>query len=224
MMFQRGEIALYYEKTGCGAPIILLHGNSEDSGIFDVLTRQLAPHYTVYALDSRDHGKSSKVQVLNYTDMMEDVAAFVQELAIEQPIVLGFSDGGIIGLLLAMKYPEMLGKLIAIGVNTSPAAIKKRWLFAMKTVYFFTRSRKFKLMLTQPNMTAAQLNTIKTPTLILAGSNDVVSNAHTEYIAQNIPGSTLKIMPGENHVSYVLHSEKLYGAIMPFLEEGKKLS
>ncbi|MCL2446163.1 MAG: alpha/beta hydrolase [Oscillospiraceae bacterium] len=217
MTFQHGDVSLYYEKTGQGPAIILLHGNSENSGIFDVLTKQLAPQYTVYAIDSRDHGKSSKVDVLNYADMMEDVAAFVQGLGIEKPVLLGFSDGGIIGLLLAMKYPNMLSKLIAIGVNTSPAMIKWQWRLAMKSVYFFTRSRKFKLMLTQPNITTAQLNSIATPTLVLAGSKDVVDQAHTEYIAQNIPGSTLKILPGENHVSYVLHSEKLYDAILPFL-------
>jgi len=219
MTFQHGDVVLYYEKTGQGPAIILLHGNSENSGIFDVLTKQLAPHYTVYAIDSRDHGKSSKVQVLNYTDMMEDVTAFVQALKLEKPVLLGFSDGGIIGLLLAMKYPDMLEKLIAIGANMSPAAVKWQWRLAMKTVFFFTRSRKFRLMLTQPNITTAQLNTITTPTLVLAGSKDVVNNAHTELIAQSISGSTLKILAGENHVSYVLHSEKLYEAILPFLTQ-----
>ncbi|MCL2531688.1 MAG: alpha/beta hydrolase [Oscillospiraceae bacterium] len=219
MTFQHGDVSLYYEKIGQGPAIILLHGNSENSGIFDVLTRQLAPHYTVYAIDSRDHGKSSKVKVLNYADMMEDVAAFVRELKLEKPVLLGFSDGGIIGLLLAMKYPDMLGKLIAIGANLSPRAVKWQWRLAMNTVFFFTRSRKFRLMLNQPNITAAQLGTITTPTLVLAGSKDVVSNAHTELIAQSIPGSTLKILEGENHVSYVLHSEKLYHAISPFLSQ-----
>ena len=218
MYFENGEINLYYEKTGQGNPIILLHGNGEDHKIFDVVTKQLAPNYTVYAIDSRDHGKSSEVETLNYADMSEDVVAFIRELNIENPILLGFSDGGIIGLLTAIKCPDLLSKLIVIGTNTSPKVIKKRWLIIMKMVYFFTRNRKFKLMLRQPNITTSELNSIVTPTLVLAGSKDVIPNSHTKYIAENISNSVVKILDGENHVSYVLNSEKLYNIILPFLE------
>ena len=192
MNIKVNDIELYYEKTGQGRPIILLHGNGESLDIFKILLKQLSPNYTVYAIDSRDHGKSGKVKSLDYRDMMEDVAAFIGQLDIEIPILYGFSDGGIIGLLLAIKYPVLLSKLIISGANANPDGIKTFTAILMKITYFFTRSRKYKLMLTQPNITYTELNTIVTPTLVLAGKKDIVKDEHTKRIAENIPGSVLK--------------------------------
>jgi pimeloyl-ACP methyl ester carboxylesterase len=210
-------ITLYYEKTGQGKPIILLHGNGEDHTIFDVLKKQLSPNFTVYAIDSRDHGKSGKVKVLYYESMTEDVAAFIREMEIQFPILYGFSDGGIIGLLLAIKYPAILSKLIISGANTHPDGIKEFNTLLMNITYFFTRNRKYKLMLTQPNITKDELNTIVTPTLVLAGSKDIVRYEHTKDIACNIPEGILKIVKGGTHASYVVNSEKLYEVIEPFI-------
>jgi len=215
--FNANGIELFYEKTGQGKPIILLHGNGEDHTIFDVLIKQLSTNFTVYAIDSRDHGKSSKVKHLDYKEMMEDLVAFIQGMGIQSPILYGFSDGGIIGLLLAIKYPAILSKLVVSGANTHPGGI--RWFIALliKLIYFFTRNSKYKLMLTQPSIAESELNTIITPTLVLAGRNDFVKDEHTRMIAKNIPSSTLRILDGENHMSYVSHSEKLYGVIEPFI-------
>ena len=217
MYFNTNGIELYYEKTGDGPPVILLHGNSEDHTIFDVLTKQLSPNYTVYAIDSRGHGQSSEVKNLEYESMMEDVAAFICEMKIKTPVLYGFSDGGIIGILLAVKYPMLISRLIISGANTHPGGIKGIFIVIMKIIYFFTKSHKFKLMLTQPNITDAELRTITTPTLILAGGKDVIKDSHTKNIAKNIQGSTLKILEGESHEGYVVHSEKLYDVIAPFL-------
>ena len=220
MYIKVNGIELYYEKTGQGRPIILLHGNGESHSIFDVLIKRLSADYTVYAVDSRDHGKSSKVRLLDYGDMMEDVAGFIRETGIESPILYGFSDGGIIGLLLAIKYPKLLSKLIISGANTRPDGIKDYFIVIVKILYFFSRNRKYKLMLTQPNITDAELNNIVTPTLVLAGSRDLVKEEHTKNIAGNIPGSVLKVLDGENHSSYVIHSGKLYDLINLYLIEG----
>ena len=219
MFFQTNGIELYYEKTGLGTPVILLHGNGEDHTIFDVLTKRLSESRTVYAIDSRDHGKSSRVRELDYEEMMEDVAAFIRELDIQKPIVYGFSDGGIMGLLLAIKYPELISKLIISGANTSPKGIKTIYKILLRVLYFFKRDRKVKLMMTQPDITDAELNTITTPTLVLAGSREFVKDEHTKNIANNIKGSVLKILEGETHSSYVIHSEKLYDIIGSFLGE-----
>ena len=210
-------IELFYNKNGKGPPIILLHGNSQDHRIFRTITKRLSGEYTVYALDSRDHGRSSKVKTLSYQSKMEDVARFINKLEIKKPILYGFSDGGIIGLLLAIHHPDVLKKLIISGANTSPDGIKGFAFTLIKAGYFFTRNRKLKLMLTQPDISDAQLNTIVTPTLVLAGHHDVIKEEHTVNIAKNIQGSELRILKGENHTSYVLDNEKLYDTIKAFI-------
>ena len=103
-------IALHYEKSGEGRPLILLHGNGETHAIFDKALPLLAARFTVYAIDSRGHGESEGADAYHYADMKEDVRCFIQELKLEKPVLYGFSDGGIIGLLLAGVLVVMFGK------------------------------------------------------------------------------------------------------------------
>ena len=221
MRIRVNGIELFYETSGKGPPIILLHGNGEDHTIFDVLTKKLSANYTVYGVDSRGHGKSGKVKTLDYQSMMEDTAAFIRALDIKSPVLYGFSDGGIIGLLLAVRYPDLLSTLIVSGANTHPGGIRRRYALLMKIVYFFTRSPKYKLMLTQPDISRDDLAKIMMPTLVLAGSRDLVRDAHTRMLAARISNSRLRILNGESHASYVVHSKKLYEIIRPFLLHGE---
>jgi len=211
-------IELFYNVSGEGPPVILLHGNGQDHTIFRVLIKKLSANYTVYAIDSRDHGKSSRVKRLDYISKMEDFVEFIHVLEIHKPIVYGFSDGGIIGLLLAIYHPDLLSKLIISGANINPDGVKRFFILLMKIGFFFTRSNKLKLMLTQPDIPEEDLYTIKTPTLVLAGHNDIIKEEHTKLIARSIEGSELRILPGESHTSYVLHNEKLYSIIKSFIE------
>ena len=217
MKIKVNGIELYYKQSGYGPPIILLHGNGEDHTIFHILIKKLSADYTVYAVDSRGHGRSSKVKHLKYIDKMNDIAGLITELSLEKPILYGFSDGGIIGLLLAIHHPEILSKLIISGANTNPGGVKPFAYALMKLGYFFTRSSKLKLMLTQPDITDAELNTIITPTLVLAGHHDIIKEEHTLSLAKNIRGSELQILKGENHASYVIGSGKIYDIIIAFL-------
>ena len=212
-------ITLHYKKTGQGSPIILLHGNGQDHTIFKAITKKMSDKHTVYALDSRGHGESSKVKHHDYQAIMEDVVEFIQKLEIEKPVLYGFSDGGIIGLLIAINHPQMLSKLLISGANTQPDGIKKRMVLLMKVGYFFTRSKNLKMMLTQPDISNEQLNTIITPTLVLAGKHDLIKQEHTINIAMNIKDSKIKILKDENHFSYVLDNKKLYELIKTFIEE-----
>ncbi len=217
-MIQRvNHIDLYYECIGQGKPVILLHGNGESHKIFERLSKHLSRQFTVYAIDSRGHGESTKVKRLDYREMAEDIAQFIKTKEISKPILYGFSDGGILGLILAATYPELLSKLIISGANTVPEGIKTSYLLFFRIVYFFTRDMRYQLMLTQPHICDAELEKITVPTLVLAGSNDLVKENHTKYIAENIAGSILKIADGENHMSYVLNNKKLYNIIKPFL-------
>ena len=120
MNVQVNGVILYYEKQGSGPPLVLLHGNGEDGRIFDRTAEVLAPHYTVYTIDSRCHGKSSRNVPLSYDLMAADVLAFSKALKLEKPVICGFSDGGIVALLAAIRAPELPGALIACGSQYHP--------------------------------------------------------------------------------------------------------
>lgn len=212
-------ITLYYEKTGEGQPIILLHGNGEDHQIFDVLTEQFKENYSVYAIDSRGHGQSTRVRELDYRSMAEDIAEFIKILGLEKPVLYGFSDGGIIGLMLAAAYPELLSKLIISGANLTPEGVKKRYLNLFRLIYYITRNPNYRLMVTQPQISEAELHKIVVPTLVLAGSKDLIKEEHTRLITESISNCTMQILAGENHMSYVVHSKKLYPILKSFLSE-----
>ena len=124
MKVKVNDIVLNYDVVGSGYPIILLHGNGENYTIFNKLIDKLKEDYTVYAVDSRCHGESDDTEEVSYNLMAEDIIAFIKELNIENPMLYGFSDGGIVGLLVAIKEPELLSKLIVSGVNINPKGLK----------------------------------------------------------------------------------------------------
>lgn len=211
------NVNLYYEVYGEGKPIILLHGNSETHEIFDKLIDKLKESYKVYAIDSRCHGKSEDPIDISYDIMSNDIIQFIKKLSIENPILYGFSDGGIVGLLVAIKEPNLLSKLIVSGANVTPDGIKKSDYILSKVMYFFTRNKLFKMMLNEPNITSEELKKINVPTIILTGEKDIIKYQHTKYIANNISNSSLDIINNEKHGSYVVHSDKLYGIIKKYL-------
>ena len=123
MFFYHDQLRLYYQRRGSGPVIVLLHGNGEDHTIFANLIEQLAPLYTVIAVDSRDHGQSSRTNRLSYDAMTADLAALITGLELEQPILLGFSDGAIVALQLTIRQPQLAGALILAGANLTPARL-----------------------------------------------------------------------------------------------------
>ncbi|MCL2888919.1 MAG: alpha/beta hydrolase [Eggerthellaceae bacterium] len=217
MILQANGIDIFYERLGEGRPFLLLHGNGEDHSRFSALAPILAQDFEVFALDTRCHGKSSTSATLGYLEMMEDVAAFISVLALEKPLLLGASDGGITGILLAIRYPEMLSGLIACGANTHFSQLRRWFILLTKLGYLTKKDPKLRLMLTEPNISHDEMARIKTPVLVLAGTRDIVSTHTTREIAQAIPGSELKILEGETHDSYLVHHERLLEAIKPFL-------
>jgi pimeloyl-ACP methyl ester carboxylesterase len=217
MLIHVNNIDLFYEKTGSGQPLILAHGNGESHEIFDKITDLLGKKFCVYAVDTRGHGKSSKTKEFNYQDIASDFVEVISQQHLEKPVFYGFSDGGIAGLIIASQHPYLLGKLIISGANTRPNGVKNGWMFLFRLLYFFTRNKKIKMMLQQPNISDAELQQISIPTLVLAGQKDIIKETHTQHIAAQIPNSTLKIISGENHGSYVVHNAKLFDIIEGFL-------
>ena len=211
------NVNLYYEEYGDGTPIILLHGNQESHDIFDKLIEKLKVKYKVYAIDSRCHGKSKRNCEINYNLMCEDIIEFIKKLHIRRPIVYGFSDGGIIGLLIAIKEPNLLSNLVISGTNINLNGLPVIYRAITRIMYFFTRSKFLKMMLYEPHISLKDLNLITIPVHVITGKKDVIKYNHTKLIADNIKNSTLEIVPNENHGSYIIHSNKIYEIIKKYI-------
>ena len=217
MEIQVNNVKLYYEEYGSGQPIILLHGNQETHEIFDKLINKLKDNYKVYAIDSRCHGKSENPKEISYNLMCDDIIDFIKKLNIEKPILYGFSDGGIIGLLIAIKETNLLSNLIISGANITPDVFTFFDNLITKIFYFFTRSKYIKMMLDEPNIPLEDLHRITIPVHVLAGEKDVIKYEHTKLIADNISNSTIEIIKGEKHGSYIIHSNKIYEIIKKYI-------
>ena len=217
MYIQLSNTKLYYECFGTGKPIIMLHGNGEDSSIFDKTAKKLAVNHMVYLLDSRNHGKSEKHPKNHYADMADDVVEFINDLGIDKPILYGFSDGGIIGVLIAVGNGNILSKLIVSGVNLKPSGMKFGTVLGIIFEYLFKRDVNTLMMLKEPHIKAQDLKNISVPTVVIAGEHDVIRKRHTYMIAKNIPNSELVIVKGENHGSYIVHSDKLYDILIRYI-------
>ena len=216
MYYQSSGLKLYYEMFGSGKPLILLHGNGEDHTIFDKAAEVLSPRYTCCLLDSRGHGKSDKVRELHYQDMADDVIAFLEQMDFREAAVYGFSDGGIIGLLAAMRS-DRISRLITSGANCTPDGIVP-WLHRGFAIMNFLRNDPLlKLMLEEPNITAEDLGKISCRTLVLAGSEDLVLPEETKMIADSIPRSELRILASEGHGSYIKHCRKIGDILFAWL-------
>lgn len=217
MYIQLNSQIIRYEKTGEGTPVILIHGNKGDLHTFDGLAETMSKDHTVYAMDSRGHGESATPKEYHYADMANDVINLINALDIEKPYLVGFSDGGIIAILVAIKASSLLSGIVCCGANLTPAGIHHKDLRDMKKDYKKTNDPKTLLMITEPDISTAQLKTISVPAMIIAGEYDCIKEKETRKIAENIKNSKLEILPGENHFSYILGTDKLYKHISGFL-------
>ena len=205
-------IRLYYETYGTGEPLLLLHGNNSSIAAFDRQIPDLAKKYRVIALDSRGQGNSSADSTrLTYELFADDTAAFLDFLGVDSANVLGWSDGGNIGLLLAIRHPRKVKKLASMAAvlyndNTSISpklnALLRKQLAEMKNQGMAESDLNYRLknlLLTEPHVPPDALAKVTAPVLVMAGENDVVKREHTALIAKKLPGSTLKIFRKAGH-------------------------
>lgn len=205
-------IKLYYEEYGSGAPLLLLHGNAQSISAFKWQIPELSKHYHVIAVDSRGQGKSTDDdKKFTYSLFAEDMNALLDHLHIDSANVVGCDDGGNTGLVMAMKYPAKVKKLVTMGVHVyMDEHVIEPWpqmeLYTMikklqrdNTASAKKRLRITNLWLTDALQTFDELKSIQCPVLVMAGEHDLVVSGHTEEIASYIPKSTLLIAPKETH-------------------------
>lgn len=213
-------VTLHYVVAGAGKPVVLVHGNGEDHGIFSVETEQLtAAGYRVFAPDSRGHGANEPLQEYHYADMADDIYEFIRALKLEKPALYGHSDGGIIGLLLEIRHPGTLGALAISGTNLSPRGLLPSFVEEFTAINRERPNPLVTLMLTEPDIDPEALKAIRIPVLVTAGEHDLILREETEKIAASLPDARLFVLPGQDHGSYIVGSRIMGNLLLDFLEK-----
>jgi pimeloyl-ACP methyl ester carboxylesterase len=211
-------IKLYYEEYGNGAPMIMIHGNGGSIHDMGYQIEHFSRSYRVIAADSRCHGRSGTGDGrLTYEQMADDWAALMTYLKIDSAYIIGWSDGGILGLLLANHHPAKVKKLAAMGANLQPdTSAVYGWAVNMvhradktvdsmivrndTTAPWAVLKKHLDLLGNQPHIPLSDLKKIYAPTLVLSGDKDVITLEHTCQIFENIPKAHLCIFPGATHL------------------------
>lgn len=221
----------YYIEEGQGRPLILLHGNNSSSDYFSCQFDDFSKHFHIYALDTRGHGKTPRGnEDFTLVQFADDLNIFMQEHGIEKANILGFSDGGNIAMIFAIKYPEKVDKLILNGANFEPQGLKWYFNVIINIMYGITEKTKGKnkkhkaknellsLMINEPDLTEKELSSIKAKTLVVAGTRDLIKASHTKRIASLIPDSKLLFIRG-NHAVSRMNPKAFNRAVLDFLLE-----
>jgi pimeloyl-ACP methyl ester carboxylesterase len=234
---QVGPVNLYYETYGAGPPVLVLHGGAASLESMHYQIVDLARDHLVIAPDSRGHGRSTDVPgPMHYADMAQDMIGLMDQLHIARADIVGWSDGGNIGLDMAMKHPERVGRLVTIGANydaaglvdpISPASPDNAEFADGKALYQRISAtpenwpvlyhQVTEMWRTEPHYTTDQLARIRSPVLVLAGDHDAVRRSHTDALAQAIPGAEERIFPHAGHMVLMQEPEAVDGTIRAFL-------
>ena len=228
------DIHLHYTRQGSGPPLLLLHGNGEDGGYFVHQTEYFSRHYTVYALDTRGHGRSpGGAGPFTMARFAQDLLDFMDEQKLERAHLLGFSDGGNIALTFALLHPERVDRLVLNGANLDPGGVKPviqipivlgyrlAALFAGRSPEARLHAEILGLMVNEPRIPPEALKELRLPVLVIAGTRDMIREAHTRMIAGALPDSRLVLIPGDHFIA-ARNPEAFNQAVEAFLNENKE--
>ncbi|MET1047568.1 MAG: alpha/beta hydrolase [Hyphomicrobium sp.] len=232
-------ITIHYAIYGKGSPVVFLHGGLANTDYWGHQVPAVAAHHTVILVDSRGHGRSTRdARPYGYDLMADDVVAVLDALKIPKADIVGWSDGGILGIDLALRHKDRVGKVFAFAANTVTSGVKegveKNPTFA---AYLERAGHEYethsatpkeynafvdqisKMWAEQPNWTDEQLKSIDTPILVVDGDHDeAIKRDHTEYIAATIPHAGLLILPNVSHFAFLQDPALFNFALLHFLD------
>jgi pimeloyl-ACP methyl ester carboxylesterase len=221
---------MYYEIYGTGEPLLFIHGNGGSIKQFINQVPDFSKKYKVILADNRAQGKSiDNSDSLSYEMMADDLNAFLDYLKIDSCYVVGWSDGGINGLQLAMRHPKKVRKLAISGTNLWPdTTAVKSWVYKVVVRMYDSLKRLpttpklkndlkiFRLMPEEPHIKISDLKKISCPTLVIGGDQDIILPRHTMLIAESIPKSYLWIIPNSGHATPIVYKEEFNKTVMDF--------
>ncbi|WP_330184028.1 alpha/beta hydrolase [Nocardia sp. NBC_01503] len=235
---QLGDVAAWYDVHGDGESVVLLHGGFVDSRMFAPAMPSLVGRFRVYKTDRRGHGHTPDVDgPISYDAMATDLIAFLEKVVGEPAHLVGHSDGANVGLLVALRRPDLVRKLVMISGNFNYEGIVPGILddFEEESVqrylagnygevspdgedHFPIVARKLAEMWeSQPDLTPADLRALTTPTLVVSGDDDAVTLEHTIALYRAIPDSQLAVIPGASHLLVMEKPNEVYALIADFL-------
>jgi pimeloyl-ACP methyl ester carboxylesterase len=233
-------IALFYATIGQGPPVVLLHGGLANSDYWGNQVRALMPHHTVILIDSRGHGRSGRnATPFGYDLMADDVVSLLDHLHCQRVDIVGWSDGAIIGIDLALRHRDRIGRVFAFAANTNlsglnpdtetnanfaafirRAGAEYRRLSRTPHDYAGFHAQISRMWDSQPNWTDAQLRGITTPILIADGDHDeAIKLDHDIYMSRTIPHAGLLILPNTSHFAFLQDFSLFNETLLHFLDD-----
>lgn len=226
------DIKHYFVEKGQGYPLILLHGNGEDCSYFKGQIDEFSEIYHVYAIDTRGHGRTPRGdKPFTIRQFAEDLLCFMDEHQIKKAHLLGFSDGGNIALIFALRYPGRINRLILNGANLDAGGVKRTTQIPIEIGYRIAKrfagksdsarlnAEMLGLMVNDPDIDPGELAGIQAKTLVIAGTDDMIRKEHTKLIADSIPQAELVFIKG-NHFIAGRRPGEFNRAVLAFLESG----
>jgi pimeloyl-ACP methyl ester carboxylesterase len=231
------DIRMYYAVYGEGPPVLLIHGGLGNADIWGFQVPALALDHTVIVADSRGHGRSTRSnKPFSYALMADDYLALLDFLKIDKVALVGWSDGGIIGLDIAIRHPERLSRLFAFAANYTPEGGKDVSNSPTFNAYI-ARARQDYMRLSptpdgfdaflkaispmwavEPRYSKEQLRSITVPTTIFDGDHDeAIKPEHTREMAELIPGARLVIMKDASHFAMWQRPKEFNATVRMFL-------
>ncbi|WP_031483105.1 alpha/beta fold hydrolase [Streptomyces bicolor] len=235
-------VRTWYEAEGAGDPLLLLHGAFCTNETWQAQRADLAERYRVLLPERRGHGRTPDVEgPLSYQDMADDTVAFIETVVDGPAHLVGWSDGGIVALLVALARPDLVRKVVAMGANYRPApeslAVPAMFenvdpdgpeMASFREIYAAVSpdgrdhwpvvvGKLAEMINTQPTLTTDDLARITAPTLVLVGDDDLVTLEHTIALYRAIPGSELAVVPGTSHVLPLEKPAQVNRIILDFL-------